>query len=114
MGPPPFDGGNKAPAGIVGLPATARNARRPMITEVLQWGHRLSTVETAVGDSLWLGWAAHGHYQRYDARQHPSMGPPPFDGGNSPTMCLIPGERPPLQWGHRLSTVETLGITHMR
>jgi hypothetical protein len=84
-----------------------------MITEVLQWGHRLSTVETAVGDSLWLGWAALQWGHRLStvetevgniALQHEFL----WD-----ILGFCPNNAS-LQWGHRLSTVETLGITHMR
>jgi hypothetical protein len=85
----------------------------------LQWGHRLSTVETA-SKSV-------GNREEID----PSMGPPPFDGGNFRPLCRGPITlaafngatafrrwKPwdgltttitdfTLQWGHRLSTVET-------
>ncbi len=85
MGPPPFDGGNLAkPCGEIDL------------TSTLQWGHRLSTVETGIFNLDRLGMII------------ASMGPPPFDGGNGPcppiARCL---KLPWLQWGHRLSTVET-------
>ena len=85
MGPPPFSSGNSAVgSGTITIRAT------------LQWGHRLSAVETR------------------DTRPSPShagrasMGPPPFGSGNKvPTNGTVTsGIR--LQWGHRLSAVETL------
>ena len=59
MGPPPFDGGNPQ---ILHLTVDSRNE--------LQWGHRLSTVETSS--------SSQSNVKVCDA----SMGPPPFDGGN--------------------------------
>ncbi len=132
MGPPPFDGGNFHPAIRAG-PLQAK----------LQWGHRLSTVETppaAAGTwaSLLLQWGHRlstvetaGQHLLDKSSQHASMGPPPFDGGNAGAHPLLPltSERfngatafrrwklreragwgrgsAKLQWGHRLSTVET-------
>ena len=37
----------------------------------------------------------------------PSMGPPPFGDGNSRLMEQTPARYPCLQWGHRLSAMET-------
>ena len=110
MGPPPFGGGNRLREKL-SSPGVGR----------LQWGHRLSAVETlpgGEGKTLAIG---------------ASMGPPPFGGGNIAAghqarnehrsfngatafrrwklntcrggFLSHPGE---LQWGHRLSAVETL------
>ena len=62
----------------------------------LQWGHRLSVVETYLT-------ARSFHY-----RTRPSMGPPPFGGGNNPSEIAVLKQQV-LQWGHRLSVVETSG-----
>ena len=62
---------------------------------VLQWGHRLSTVETD------------GHTLHQRGAGCASMGPPPFDGGNRSTGLPLSSTPCTLQWGHRLSTVET-------
>ena len=60
----------------------------------LQWGHRLSAMETGIGV---LG------LRLLDV---PSMGPPPFGDGN--LSRRIRRRNPvPLQWGHRLSAMET-------
>jgi hypothetical protein len=122
MGPPPFDGGNlnmtlQRIAGSLAFNGATAFRRwkqvprhNPTVTPTpLQWGHRLSTVETG-----------------FDARKmavcgKPSMGPPPFDGGNlNMTLQRIAGSlamcggrfgwREGLQWGHRLSTVETSAV----
>ena len=109
MGPPPFDGGNGSL-----LPSTSSTVSN------LQWGHRLSTVETPPRRDQSVRQAM------------PSMGPPPFDGGNpgsgrgESAICgafngatafrrwkhRMPAlhsrtREEGLQWGHRLSTVET-------
>ena len=156
MGPPPFDGGNAGAHPLLPLTSERFNGatafRRWKLREragwgrgsaKLQWGHRLSTVETScarlytvlpvpasmgpppfdggnividvgvVNDPVasmgpppfdggnictgcFMGW-----------RSKASMGPPPFDGGNA--ACRRPTSRGwvTLQWGHRLSTVET-------
>ena len=108
MGPPPFGDGNEA------------SPRRRFITNTcLQWGHRLSAMETR---HVFLG--------RF-GRSLPSMGPPPFGDGNISQctafinrmgtfngatafrrwkLSYIRSARPPelnLQWGHRLSAMET-------
>ena len=86
MGPPPFGSGNSWHAGDPGANGTA-----------LQWGHRLSAVETipmyddAVG-VITLQW---GH--RLSAVETASIA--------SVSCAAIM-----LQWGHRLSAVETWGV----
>ena len=108
MGPPPFSDGN-----LLNRP------RPPTGWTSLQWGHRLSAMETGLCQ-LFRGVAV-----------RPSMGPPPFSDGNR-AMPAFQGscsttfngatafqrwkhaESPwelvaltRLQWGHRLSAMET-------
>ena len=112
----------------------------------LQWGHRLSVVETrmpstSTRDSRPLQWGSMGpspfgggnrvnrppfadvfdasmgpppfgggnvpYVLLHQLTAHPSMGPPPFGGGNY--IWQVPGISvySSLQWGHRLSVVET-------
>ncbi len=66
-------------------------------TIVLQWGHRLSPVET------------HCHHHYPSLSYLASMGPPAFAGGNSPTAG-VRRSNSKLQWGHRLSPVETVPL----
>ena len=108
MGPPPFSDGNVADCIQAGL-----------LPDGLQWGHRLSAMETL---------PPLRHCLSVDV---PSMGPPPFSDGNwNATQAAIswtysfngatafqrwkPGHvarhyrrRGCLQWGHRLSAMET-------
>ena len=84
MGPPPFGDGN------------TRNISRYMTAvTLLQWGHRLSAMET-----IMLHW------------QHGST-TPPFNGATAFRRWKPEGrggQRPSkgnLQWGHRLSAMET-------
>ena len=86
----------------------------------LQWGHRLSPVETRCG--CWLystsgpGFNGATGFRRWKLarqcvrrhRHHASMGPPAFAGGNVVSHIYLLRVRS-LQWGHRLSPVETRG-----
>ena len=83
MGPPPFGDGNRHPTGYNPTPAD------------LQWGHRLSAMETAEKIAPSMGPPPFGDGNIFQV--HPSMGPPPFGDGN---LHLD------LQWGHRLSAME--------
>ena len=117
MGPPPFGSGNSGR--VVGICWTVFQ---------LQWGHRLSAVET----SLNIFFAHCGHA---NASMGPppfgsgnnlpaisiaadlnraSMGPPPFGSGNAPCFSSILPRWYMLQWGHRLSAVETSNVAVMR
>jgi hypothetical protein len=119
MGPPPFDGGN---------PEILRGIQR--VVRALQWGHRLSTVETGKiqaaditrtcfngatafrrwkPDTRGAAWGGYGRPSRWNlvSGTKASMGPPPFDGGNPEILRGIQRVVRALQWGHRLSTVET-------
>ena len=89
MGPPPFGDGNEGVGRVRN--SIAGNG-------VLQWGHRLSAMET----SLEVG---EGQYAALQDR--PSMGPPPFGDGNFTFTCIPTRPNPDLQWGHRLSAMET-------
>ena len=84
MGPPPFVGGNRqvTPEGVVHV-------------RLLQWGHRLSLVETSKASRCW------------GSPRAASMGPPPFVGGNPSRLSRVITRSEELQWGHRLSLVET-------
>ena len=93
---------------------------------MLQWGHRLSAMDT--------GTRLSGHPDRNGASMGPppfgdgnfgcapqpvphscaSMGPPPFGDGN---IALATTSRSPcrlLQWGHRLSAMETVPEPSLR
>ena len=107
MGPPPFGDGN-FPEGTVG----------DLLYE-LQWGHRLSAMETMVVlllllATLLLQWghrlSAMETMERGSRKPVPllwaSMGPPPFGDGNMGEQA-IPRTLGRLQWGHRLSAMET-------
>ncbi len=116
MGPPPFGDGNLATT----LARLAMSASVPK----LQWGHRLSAMETAASKM-----------RRAQMAVTASMGPPPFGDGNlinrcalrSPSGCFNGAtafrrwkptsfwtgevtkgpDSDMLQWGHRLSAMET-------
>ena len=90
MGPPPFGDGNPM------MPRTRPTGMKP-----LQWGHRLSAMETGCAAVL------------VDTVPHlqPSMWPPPFSDGNSGECARwILSRMSSLQWGHRLSAMETLSL----
>ena len=108
MGPPPFGDGN-----------VNGTAYRFSVRAVLQWGHRLSAMETGTDCA------------RITADTWASMGPPPFGDGNAHALLaahqIATGfneatafrrwkQQPclrvlrfisALQWGHRLSAMET-------
>ena len=123
MGPPPFGDGNSGRS--LFPPCTLQWAPR---TSNLQWGHRLSAMETIItgasarftfNGATASRWKQENRDHRMNLQwghrlsametpkavnlQHrlssqPSMGPPPFGGW---VRKLI------LQWGHRLSAMET-------
>ena len=133
MGPPPFGSGNATTATMRGSRSSAFNGAtafrqwKPLPSmlmygsfRTLQWGHRLSAVETS-------------RKERGETLSYlPSMGPPPFGSGNVDTnypsgivsmpfngatafrqwkqYVLVSSEDLALilQWGHRLSAVETM------
>ena len=103
----------------------------------LQWGHRLSAMETSSPQALPVccpfaarllkrallvapllpasmgpppfgdgnvAPQAHENVRLVNA----SMGPPPFGDGNVPDSWVPSSDHTPLQWGHRLSAMETL------
>ena len=86
----------------------------------LQWGHRLSAVETrrlAQAPSPYgprfNGATAFRQWKLPRGASHPnarpaSMGPPPFGSGNTRYPTKSKSLLVELQWGHRLSAVETL------
>jgi hypothetical protein len=84
MGPPPFDGGN---------PEILRGIQR--VVRALQWGHRLSTVETRFSSSGFSLWATLQWGHRLSTVE------------TLRRMTMIWNLDALLQWGHRLSTVET-------
>ena len=85
MGPPPFGGGNhtarryppRVPHASMGPPpfggGNSKYPRTMICPTWLQWGHRLSAVETPIGSEP--------HRLTIIGA---SMGPPPFGGGNRP------------------------------
>ena len=133
MKPPPFGSGNYD---------WLVHAMRESV--LLQWGHRLSAVETrrlaqapspygprfngATAFRQWKPYYPDGCIcsrirasmgpppfgsgnQPYlavtDQAPRASMGPPPFGSGNSPLYGITYWPPRMLQWGHRLSAVET-------
>ena len=136
MGPPPFGDGkyqgprdcggrkrgfNGATAfrrwkGEFGLGAGIRLAE-------LQWGHRLSAMERRYaqrggecvrncfnGATAFRRWKAVEWYDRISASLA-SMGPPPFGDGKWDRSWGAIADVGTLQWGHRLSAMESPGCT---
>ena len=85
----------------------------------LQWGHRLSAMETGLAlprgvrevlPSMGPPPFSDGNTPRgtaIDQDRLPSMGPPPFSDGNLIGSMLTIAWQVILQWGHRLSAMET-------
>ena len=109
MGPPAFAGGNHTGMVLVRSASPSFNGatgfrrwKRPISklptvkADTLQWGHRLSPVETGYG---FIG---------LQTKALASMGPPAFAGGNRVVKFTRTMTRTVLQWGHRLSPVETI------
>ena len=82
MGPPPFGSGNLLTASVGGV-----------VYVVLQWGHRLSAVETRDQEGGQL------------RRDLASMGPPPFGSGNR-YLCPDSDFNP---WDRAASAANTSG-----
>ena len=105
MGPPPFGDGNlNLPGGLVnqlqwGHRLSAMETQPllniPGMVSVLQWGHRLSAMETVRVT------------RPKRVLFHASMGPPPFGDGNMTDPKTGVTVECKLQWGHRLSAMET-------
>ena len=86
----------------------------------LQWGHRLSAMETVIQSLVpvragWKPFNGATAFRRWKPRTPmalgvlpPSMGPPPFGEKPRTPMALSLGYSR-LQWGHRLSAMETFG-----
>ncbi len=132
MGPPAFAGGNASASPQITQQSsklqwghrlspveTCRTCRRWQSQRPLQWGHRLSPVETPARlrrlPSSRRSFNGATGFRRWKQR-HPivvgrksvaSMGPPAFAGGNPSNPASSESARPRLQWGHRLSPVET-------
>ncbi len=133
MGPPAFAGGNGMAPTVRDGPVSSFNGatgfRRwkplnrmanPRTRRRLQWGHRLSPVETrrtgmcaplngcaSMGPPAFAG----GNVMAVigpGPDEPASMGPPAFAGGNS-AITAAHKAQDWLQWGHRLSPVETRG-----
>ena len=95
--------------------------RAEIQNKLLQWGHRLSAMETAISPlvmpcSSHLQWghrlSAMETYQFagfFSVHIYPSMGPPPFGDGNVGFSLWPVLNGASLQWGHRLSAMETSG-----
>ena len=87
MGPPPFGSGNLELAGLKPLSGRGFNGA----TAFRQWKHRRYGVRPA-------------------GPGRASMGPPPFGSGNTGGTVFDRLDRGELQWGHRLSAVETPAV----
>ncbi len=85
----------------------------------LQWGHRLSAMESSVSPEVPMdsgpGFNGATAFRRWKVRYprryqwtaaQASMGPPPFGDGKFGIPGGTNGQRPRLQWGHRLSAME--------
>ena len=109
MGPPPFGDGN-----------WQLNPEEHRAWLLLQWGHRLSAMETrgyrrtpVARPGSFNGATAFRRWKRarlLGAHQRPhaaSMGPPPFGDGNVLGGLGRRASCCRLQWGHRLSAMET-------
>ena len=59
------------------------------------------------GTTAFRRWRSHGPTGGYQRRRPASMGPPPFGDGNVEGSRRSVGAVMPLQWGHRLSAMET-------
>ena len=107
MGPPPFGDGKLSmalkkiisPMSFNGATAFRRwkvilEFRREVYQRELQWGHRLSAMESYTISRVVAGVG------------FASMGPPPFGDGKMGAMGNIQGVIM-LQWGHRLSAMES-------
>ena len=86
----------------------------------LQWGHRLSAMETRTaagwasptasafnGATAFRRWKPGRPLAGQVPRHLPSMGPPPFGDGNGCANLARLRDGRILQWGHRLSAMET-------
>ena len=134
MGPPPFGGGNcraarpgswrgrsfngatafrrwkQGPGGIVerrrcGSFNGATAFRRWKLAQ--DYGSFFLSLLASMGPPPFGGGNARRPYQGQAREPRASMGPPPFGGGNSPPFSPMRTPSSPLQWGHRLSAVET-------
>ena len=59
------------------------------------------------GTTAFRRWRSHGPTGGYQRRRPASMGPPPFGDGNRQALPITSGRISLLQWGHRLSAMET-------
>ena len=119
MGPPPFGDGNSntmcrhphSPCSFNGPPpfgdGNVASRETLIVTTLLQWGHRLSAMETppVLPETFKHGATAFRRWKQFNQRQSASMGPPPFgDGNNSEVLGLFDaGDGATafmLQWGH--------------
>ena len=137
MGPPPFGGGNFPTFCCTSWPPILQWGHRLSVVETLapylcpltfytalQWGHPLSAVETKLptsGNGMMLPsfngatafrWWKLGSQLPGRRRGTASMGPPPFGGGNRKPDRQLGRWNMMLQWGHRLSVVETTSRRH--
>ena len=83
MGPPPFGDGNE---------------------------HNITSAQTAVAPSMGPPPFGDGNVRagaKFAAEETPSMGPPPFGDGNTYSFVSAVSSCSALQWGHRLSAMET-------
>ena len=133
MGPPPFGDGNIAPDSCGGRACSASMGPPPFgdgnvpdswvpISDhtPLQWGHRLSAMETRCpvrpskslsdcfnGATAFRRWKQAATDLKVANSSTASMGPPPFGDGNRTSATSPSSIFPRLQWGHRLSAMET-------
>ena len=107
MGPPPFGGGNAWRRRLYRVPLLSFNG-----ATAFRWWKRCKGEARLPGRWHFNGATAFRWWKRgmlipgLQAGNHTSMGPPPFGGGNPRSLRTV-WAMTHLQWGHRLSVVET-------
>ena len=109
MEPPPFGSGNRPPA----QGPSGSGPRFNGATAFRQWkpctilGADANSSKRFNGATAFRRWKR--EIRRHSGRHnyHHSMGPPPFGDGNGTPYSLAAVHRSTLQWGHRLSAMET-------
>ena len=114
MGPPPFSDGNSAESpGPPQPPPPFNGATAFQRWKRGAWCSPSSPARTFNGATAFQRWKLALWSLWRQGRLGPSMGPPPFSDGNLPDHGTFDRNNADLQWGHRLSAMET-GLTYAR